>query len=229
MNDEKEDILNFNRKINIAVKFKREGNYKEALECYEEISREYPNDPVVYFSWAKTLVSDGNFEKAINYFQLAKNLFAQEDNDNGEFQCQTHIDNLNELDKNSPEFLNYMKNISGNKDYKLFVDYCDVKSMYPSKNLESIEKDMDDIKRRIANHAGLLLAGEPLYEIIKSLEKEMDLIYTHYNNDIVINNNPLSETIFLLSKMYFEKGYEEEANKLKNKAIDLDPNNNDYC
>ena len=126
MNDEKEDILNFNRKINIAVKFKREGNYKEALECYEEISREYPNDPVVYFSWAKTLTSDGNFEKAINYFQLAKNLFAQEDNDNGEFQCQIHIDNLNELDKNSPEFLNYMKNISGNKDYKLFVDYCDI-------------------------------------------------------------------------------------------------------
>ena len=57
----------------------------------------------------------------------------------------------------------------------------------------------------------------------------MDLIYTHYNNDIIINNNPLSETIFLLSKMYFEKGYEEEANKLKDKAIDLDPNNDDYC
>jgi hypothetical protein len=43
--------------VDEAIKLKREGNYNEAYQVYQALDFQYPNNALLLFSWAKTIIA----------------------------------------------------------------------------------------------------------------------------------------------------------------------------
>ena len=114
------------------------------------------------------------------------------------------------------------------EEIKTIINYSDFDSEYKTDKLISLEKELATLKKMIGNGAGLRAAGQMTFELINDLAAELDPIYKKYNNKLIINNNPLSEASFILSKMHYEKDEKEFGDKFKKLAIIFDPNNNLY-
>ncbi len=104
--------------IQIAVDLKRQGKYEESLKKYQELNVIYPDHPHVFKGWAKTLASYGFFDKALEYFQKATNMFRYKGDENNEWQCQSHVDQLiyfknNGYDSSDMDFRIYLHGVSG--------------------------------------------------------------------------------------------------------------------
>ena len=110
---------------NYALELKRAGEYQAASRIYEFLNNHLPNNPDVFNGWAKTLACMGEYDIAISFFRKAVSFFQEFDMKE---RCNIHIQNLLEADKNSPEFFEYMKKVSGNPYYTL-----------PDKNIKSLD------------------------------------------------------------------------------------------
>lgn len=100
------------QEIQSAIQLKRMGNYALAYQKYQVLDAQYPDNPVLLSSWAKTAASLGNFEEAIKLFEKAKSLF-EKYGDEASWQCEEHIKQLLEAEDSAP-FRSYMRAISGN-------------------------------------------------------------------------------------------------------------------
>lgn len=104
--------------LKIAVNFKRKGFYEEAKKTYEDLINKYGSSSVVYNGIAKVLACNKEYEEAILMFNKA--IILAEKNGIDDFQSKYHKQMLESRNNMSKiDFLNYMKGISGNPDYKL--------------------------------------------------------------------------------------------------------------
>lgn len=104
---------------NTAVNFKREGKYNEANEIYKALDQNYPNNPVVYKAWAKSMTASGNYDKGLELFIKAKKLY--EFYDSPEPNCDEAINVLMNAQRDPYRFFIFLKRISGNPEYKLTI------------------------------------------------------------------------------------------------------------
>lgn len=101
-----------------GIDLKRKELYKEAHLSYNNILENEGASAMLYIAMAKNLACMKKYDEAIYLFQLANNareiLFGEND-----FNCMKHINKLmrrNLIPEN--EFLEYMRTISGNPNYK---------------------------------------------------------------------------------------------------------------
>lgn len=102
--------------LRIAVNYKREGLYEKSHEVYQGILNKYGHSSIMYKAIAKVLACEEQYEEAIDMFnkaiELGKSVKVYD------WQSKYHKETLekrNELSEK--EFLDYMKSISGNKEY----------------------------------------------------------------------------------------------------------------
>jgi hypothetical protein len=111
------------------------------------------------------------------------------------------------------------------------IEYKDLRLTYSTNKLLRAERTLETLKKSVNFGAGLILMERDAYDLIEELKFEMMCIISQYSesgDDVIINNNPLSEAAYILSKMYCDKGYEEEAENYKKLATTWDPNNESY-
>lgn len=105
-----------------AVSLKRIGKYNEAIKVYQELDKKYPNNPNIYYGLAKIFACNGAYDSSLESFKIAKELYEFYDNENGKariYDCEIFIYNLENLNRNSREFLDFLKSISGDMNYKI--------------------------------------------------------------------------------------------------------------
>lgn len=101
--------------IQKAIQLKRQGNYTQAYQKYQELDNQYPDNPIVLSSWAKTAASIGNFAEAVSLFEMAQCLF-EASGDASSWQCGEHIKTLTKAE-DSEQFRVYMQAVSGNPNW----------------------------------------------------------------------------------------------------------------
>lgn len=106
-------------RIERAVNLKRQGKYKESCEIYSKLNEENPYDPVILKSWAKTLAVSGDYKTAADYFLQAADIYTSYMDSHQAQICREHYLTIVNSNKNSKEFFNYLREISGNSDYSL--------------------------------------------------------------------------------------------------------------
>lgn len=102
-----------------AILLKRNGDFSRANASYIRLNRRHPNKPEVYKGWAKVKVLLGDYKAAIKLFRKAEKLFTKYANDfsaTEQLTCQQHIHILENSDKDSDAFLEYIINLSGIDD-----------------------------------------------------------------------------------------------------------------
>ena len=99
--------------IDNAIRLKRSGDYQGANQIYSSLDKECPNDPDIIMSWAKIFICLGEYETAINKYQIASRLF-QEAGRNDWMKCQAQISGIKNR-FNEPElFKDFVVAVSGN-------------------------------------------------------------------------------------------------------------------
>lgn len=106
----KEKILG---QISQAVDLKRNGEFKSANKIYTNLNNEYPENPIILKSWAKTLVCMGQYDDAIEKYQLAVKHFDAQDNDGESLQCNDQIMGIKNRLNNPEQFKNWVRAVSG--------------------------------------------------------------------------------------------------------------------
>ena len=106
----KERILD---KISQAVDLKRKGKFNDANEIYSNLNSEHPENPVILKSWAKTLVCMGQYEDAIEKYQLAIKHFDEQGNEGESWQCNDQIMEIKNRFNNPEQFKNWVRAVSG--------------------------------------------------------------------------------------------------------------------
>lgn len=185
--DEPNDIVQ--KQIDRAVTYKRAGEFEKSIKIYELLNSKFPNDPIIYASWAKALVSSGNYDLGCEYFVKAKKLFEFFDKPtsivgepiktggvlrgfwtNNVLNCKEYIDLLLHEPRNSEEFLHFLKRISGNQNYEV--------------NFNSVVDHINTIN--VLNNNGLALYHRKEYEqAIKIFDEALKI---NPNNIIVLHN-----------------------------------------
>ncbi len=129
------------KQIDTAANYKREGKYDKSIKIYEVINDSFPNNPIIYKSWAKTLISSGNYDLSLEYFVKAIKLF--QFFDCKDHNCEKFVDLLMNEPRNSKEFLLFLKQISGNEKYEVASnsvnDHIDVAKNFNEKKKVIIE------------------------------------------------------------------------------------------
>lgn len=113
----------------------------------------------------------------------------------------------------------------------LVLNYEDIRLKYINSDLLLSEKKLKSLKKSISLGAGLNSVGSELHELILNLRDNfLANIVLNYENeyDLIIKNNPFSEALFILSKMYYEKGRKSEGDEYRKMALSFDPNNPTY-
>ena len=105
-------------KVNKAVQHKRNGEFEKAHQIYLNLDNKFPNTPLVFKSWAKVLVCMGSYEDAISNFSLASDLYKKQGNEGESWQCDNHISKIRNRRIDLDNFINYMRALSGNPDFK---------------------------------------------------------------------------------------------------------------
>lgn len=99
-----------------ATNHKRNSEFDKSIKIYQQLNIDYPNNPLIYRSWAKTLVASGNYDLALEYFIKAKNL--------AEFygsidpNCEEYIMSLTREQRDSEKFNYFLQRISGGSKYE---------------------------------------------------------------------------------------------------------------
>jgi len=140
--------------IQKAIQLKRQGNYTQAYQKYQELDTQYPDNPIVLSSWAKTAASIGNFAEAVNLFERAQCLF-EASGDASSWQCGEHIKTLTKAE-DSEEFRVYMRAVSGNPNWT----YPQVNEIF---NQEDIVLEIDKILKTLSLHSDCE-SGDSLWE-----------------------------------------------------------------
>lgn len=109
-------------KIQKAIEFKRAGKYKQANDIYEYYCKTYGTSIALYRSMAKNSACWMKYDEAIQMFKLANIEFFIECGDFDE-DILHHLGIIQNRDKISKkDFLNYMKILSGNKNYTFPIE-----------------------------------------------------------------------------------------------------------
>lgn len=106
-------IENFEQEVSIGIEFKRKGKYKEAVSIYTQLNDKYPNNPVIFKSWAKVLVCLGQYENAITKYNSAIKYFDKEGKEGESWQCNDQIDEINNRTNDPIRFRQWVSAISG--------------------------------------------------------------------------------------------------------------------
>jgi len=99
----------------VAIQLKRNGDYSEAYRIYQALDFKYPNNALLLFSWAKTIIALEKYEEAKYVLEKAKKLYEELNNPEW-WQCAEHLKQLT-YSKDSKEFQEYMRAVSGNRDW----------------------------------------------------------------------------------------------------------------
>lgn len=154
------------KQIDTAVNYKRAGEFKKSIKIYKQLNNIFPNNPIIYKSWAKALVASGNYDLGLEYFIKAKKLF--EFLDNPEWNCKEFIDILTTEPRDSQTFLIFLKNISGTLNYKInynaVIDHVDI-----AKNFDERKKT---IIEHISKNKGNIITNGILHDYTEKYGKE---------------------------------------------------------
>jgi len=100
-------------KISEAVELKRNGEFDSANQIYINLDNEYPNNPIILKSWAKTLVCLGKYDYAIEKYQLAAQYYNELGNNEESWQCKEQILEIKNRFINPEKFKNWVRGVSG--------------------------------------------------------------------------------------------------------------------
>ena len=103
--------------IQQAANLKREGRFRDALAFYEKLYDRYGGHPVLFKSWAKTLVCNGYFDVARYLFDKAAQLY-KEGNVQEYWQCNYFYEELTIFRRmgynyNDPDFVKEVRGYAG--------------------------------------------------------------------------------------------------------------------
>lgn len=113
-NQPTDDVLSI---IQDLVQLKRQGKFEDANNGYFKLSEQEKNDshnyPYILKSWAKVLVCQGEYDKAIEFFEKAKILFKENGNMQESWQCGDQAKTIKNRNKNRELFIDYVNAVSG--------------------------------------------------------------------------------------------------------------------
>ena len=113
-NQPTDDVLEI---IQNLVQFKRLGKFEEASLGYSKLAMKEQNDshnyPYVLKSWAKVLICQGEYEKAIGYLEKAAILFKNSGNNTDTWQCTDQSRTIKNRQQDRKLFIEYVKAVSG--------------------------------------------------------------------------------------------------------------------
>ena len=189
--------------------------YGEAIEVFSEILRINPEEISALNNRGAIFIIAGKYDEAIKDFSKALKINPKDETAlNNMNTCLTDINNKNKNNKN---------NI-------ITLDYQDIRTEHMTDGLLRAEKELLSIKKSVSLGAGLYSVGNDLSELIQELKPIfLNILYKYRSaHDLIINDNPFSEALFILSKMCYDKGHKDKGDEYKNLALKLDPNNKVY-
>lgn len=135
-----------NEELKRAVWMKKNGNYEEANNIYKELIEKNGPYGLLYIEQAKNYACMGKYENAIKLFELAnescKNELGKEDPN-----CMYHISRIKERE-NDTDFIGYMKQLSGNKDFKLKDNFYEKYQSNKNPLIDKIKKQNNNENER---------------------------------------------------------------------------------
>lgn len=163
------------RLIDYAIMQKRDGNYVKSTMVYREILEKYGPSGVLYFSWAKNLICEGQYVHALVLLDMANKSFYKE---NGVYDLNLgyHIDMLEKrMQINFYDFYDYVKTIAGNTNYKFPIHADVVINFIKSiKNEDNEKKDLEKYNNQFWSDEGLKnKRGE---SILKYIDPNIEMI-----------------------------------------------------
>ena len=99
--------------IDNAIRLKRSGDYQGANQIYSSLDKVCPNDPDIIMSWAKIFVCLGEYDTAINKYQIASRLFRSTGRSDW-MVCESQITGIKNRFNEPERFKDFVVAVSGN-------------------------------------------------------------------------------------------------------------------
>jgi len=113
-NQPTDDVLEI---IKNLIELKRQGKFEDASNGYSKLAEEEKNDthnyPYVLKSWAKVLICQGEYDKAIEFLETAATLFLNSGNKTDTWQCNDQAKTIRNRYLNREDFIDYVIAVSG--------------------------------------------------------------------------------------------------------------------